>query len=212
MASKIVQSAGGSKHTNWRERIGVLAAAGVVITAIGAYWVLNTAGGTGDSSKGLLPYQALVRTLPDADQRLFHTIRQGLTAAASERAHTSAWPDAPALAARGVAPFAPTGDGADYQWARLQQGTIVDYFGQPRDPAAPAWLLEIQEPEPGMLPDTAPNDEEHHRLPDGTVLHIYVWMHRLGRQVPVEFVRQPQTSGWTEVFSEVPNPMLYNRR
>jgi hypothetical protein len=99
-----------------------------------------------------------------------------------------------------------------YQWSRFQQGTIVNYFGRPRDPSAPAWLLEIQEPEPGTPPDTAPTDDEHHRLPDGTVLHTYVWMHRYGGQVPAGFVRQPQNSGWTQVFSTPPNPVFYNRR
>ena len=66
--------------------------------------------------------------------------------------------------------------------------------------------------EPGLPPDPAPNDEEHHRLPDGTMLHIYVWMHRYGGDVPVGFVRQPQASGWTQVFSAVPNPVFYKRR
>ncbi|HEV8317229.1 MAG TPA: hypothetical protein VGQ10_07455, partial [Vicinamibacterales bacterium] len=128
------------------------------------------------------------------------------------RARTKAWPDPASLAAQGVAPFAPAGDGAAYQWSRSEQSGIVNYFGRPRDPSQPAWLLEIQEPEPGMRPDPAPLDDQHHRLPDGTTLHIYVWMHRFGGQVPVGFVRQPQTSGWIEVFSTPPNLAFYNRR
>jgi hypothetical protein len=133
-----------------------------------------------------------------------------LLSAEGDRQRTSAWPEPAALAARNVAPFA--ADGSGYEWSRLQQGSIVNYFGQPRDPSAPAWLLEVQEPEAGMLPDPAPPDEEHHRLSDGTLLHTYVWMHRYGGQVPVGFVRQPQNSGWTEVFSTPPNPVFYNRR
>ena len=116
------------------------------------------------------------------------------------------------LAARGIAPFAASNDTSGYRWTRFQQGAITNYFGQPRDPSAAAWLLEIQEPEPGMLPDPAPTDDEHHRLPDGTVLHIYVWMHRFGGQLPVGFVRQPQVSGWVEVFAAPPDPAFYNRR
>jgi len=75
-----------------------------------------------------------------------------------------------------------------------------------------AWLLEIQEPEPGAAPDPAPNDEEHHRLPDGTTLHVYVWMHRLGGQVPSGFVPQPQNTGWIEMFAQAPNPVYAIRR
>ena len=211
MANKIIQSPVGSKSEAWRERAGVIALAGGIVSVIAVYLALNAASG-GSDTKGLLPYQTLVRTLPEQDQQQFRLIREGLLAAENDRAHTSAWPDANSLGARGIAPFVPTTDGTGYQWSRLQQSGIVNYFGQPRDRSAPAWLLEIQEPEPGMPPDPAPNDEEHHRLPDGTMLHIYVWMHRYGGDVPVGFVRQPQTSGWTQVFSAVPNPVFYKRR
>jgi hypothetical protein len=63
-----------------------------------------------------------------------------------------------------------------------------------------------------MPPDPAPLDEEHHRLPDGTMLHTYIWTHRFGGQIQVGFIRQPQNSGWTEVFSTPPDPAFYNRR
>jgi hypothetical protein len=44
------------------------------------------------------------------------------------------------------------------------------------------------------------------------MLHTYVWTHRIGGQVQVGFVRQPQSSGWIEVFSTPPDPAFYNRR
>jgi len=204
---RLIQS--GSQQ--WRERAGVFALAGGIISVIAVYLAVNATGSRNDS-RGLLPYQTLARTLPEPDQRAFRAIREGLSAAESERARTKAWPDPASLAAQGVAPFAPAGDGAAYQWSRSEQSGIVNYFGRPRDPSQPAWLLEIQEPEPGMRPDPAPLDHQHHRLPDGTTLHIYVWMHRFGGQVPVGFVRQPQTSGWIEVFSTPPNLAFYNRR
>ncbi|HKB12904.1 MAG TPA: hypothetical protein VKD69_19710 [Vicinamibacterales bacterium] len=181
-----------------RERLGVAAIAAGIISIVAVYLVLNATRAR-DSAKDLLPYQVLVSTLPEPDQRAFRAIREGLLAAEAERARRGAWPDT-----------APLGDG--YRWTRLDQGVIVNYFGAPGDPAAPAWLLEIQEPEPGMLPDPAPVDDEHHRLPDGTMLHTYVWMHRYGTQVPIGFVRQPQNSGWLEVFATPPNPVYYNRR
>jgi hypothetical protein len=140
--------------------------------------------------------------LPEADQQQFRAIRESLTAAESIRAQAKRWPEVGAL----------TLPAPGYRWARLERGVVVNYLGTPDDPAQPAWLLEIQEPEPGMAPDPAPNDEEHHRLPDGTTLHVYVWTHRLGGQVASDFVAQPQNTGWVEVFSQVPNPVYAIRR
>lgn len=208
MGSQTLPSAG-SKAQGWRERAGVLIVAGGIVSVIAVYLALNA---NRDSTRDLLPYQTLVAQLPEADQRVFRSLRQGLLTAEVDRVRASAWPEPASLAARGIAPFTSEGDAAAYQWMRLQQGAIVNYFGQPRDPSAPAWLLEIQEPEPGMPPDTAPLDEEHHRLPDGTRVHTYVWMHRIGGQVPAAFVRQPQTSGWIQVYTTPPDPALYNRR
>ena len=102
--------------------------------------------------------------------------------------------------------------GPDYTWTRFERGVVINYLGRPADPARPAWLLEIQEPEPGTAPDPAPNDEEHHRLPDGTTLHVYVWTHRLGGQLASAFVAQPQNTSWVEVFAQVPNPVYAIRR
>ena len=43
-------------------------------------------------------------------------------------------------------------------------GAFVNYLGVPRRAGAPAWLVLVQEPEPGAPPDPAREDEEHHRL------------------------------------------------
>jgi hypothetical protein len=180
----------------------VFALAGVIVTLVVAYLALNSGGGVSDASKGLLPYQALASTLPEADRQQFLAMRQALLAAETGRARTSRWPE---VAAFGL-------PGGDYQWTRFARGFVTNYLGRPRDPSQPAWLLEIQEPEPGTAPDPAPNDEEHHRLPDGTTLHVYVWTHRYGGQVPADFVPQPQNTGWIEVFSKVPNPLYVIRR
>lgn len=212
MTPQTVRSPDRSTRQTWRERAGVVALAAGIVSVVAVYLALNAATGSDDATRRLLPYQTLARRLPEPDQRMFTAIRSGLLAAESDRARTSVWPDPSALAARGIGPFAAAADAAGYQWMRFQQGAITNYFGRPRDASAAAWLLEIQEPEPGMLPDPAPTDDEHHRLPDGTVLHIYVWMHRYGGQVPAGFVRQPQASGWLEVFSAPPDPAFYNRR
>lgn len=207
----VSQRIGGEDMTRkgGRERFGVIALGLAVVGGVALYLLLGP-GRSSDRARNLLPYQALVAVLPDADQQMFATLRAALIAAEETRAQSGAWPEPEALAARGIAPFS-AGSGA-YRWSRLQQATIVNYLGVPADPALPAWLVEIQEPEPGILPDTAPLDEEHHELSDGTRLHTYVWMHSYGSQVPVGFIRQPQSSGWTELFSKPPDPVFYNRR
>jgi hypothetical protein len=211
MATHIVESNAQSKSHGWRERGLVLATAAGIVSVIAVYVVVNSRNAD-ERSTSLLPYQSLVRDLPESDQQMFRSVRQGLLTAETDRARRGAWPEPSRLARRGIVPFATSANGAEYEWSRLQQGAIINYFAQPRDPAQPAWLIEIQEPEAGMPPDPAPLDEEHHRLPDGTMLHTYVWTHRFGGQVPVGFIRQPQNSGWMEVFSTPPNPAFYNRR
>jgi hypothetical protein len=199
MTTRLVQPDGAAK--GGRERIGVFALAGLVVTAVVVYLALNATTG-GDGDRRLLPYQALAAALPESDQQQFRALRERLLAAEAARARTSRWPDVTTLAL----------PGSDYTWTRFERGVVIDYLGRPTVPAKPAWLLEIQEPEPGTAPDPAPNDEEHHRLPDGTTLHVYVWTHRLGGQLASGFVPQPQNTGWVEVFSQVPNPVYAIRR
>jgi hypothetical protein len=201
MTTRLVQSSSGSRGGG-RERAGVFALAGVIVTLVVVYFALNATGGRRDESRNLLPYQTLAATLPESDQQQFRVIREQLLAAEARRARTSRWPDAAALSL----------PGSGYRWTRFERGVVTIYLGQPRDASQPAWLLEIQEPEPGMAPDPAPNDEQHHRLPDGTTLHVFVWMHRFGGDVAADFVPQPQTTGWVEVFSAVPNPVFAIRR
>ena len=200
MTTSIVQSSGENKGGG-RERAGVFALAGAIVTIVVLYLVLNQ-GSSGDSARGLLPYQALAGTLPESDREQFRAIRDQLLSAETQRVRTKRWPDVESLAF----------PGAGYTWTRFERGMVTDYLGLPKDPAQQAWLLEIQEPEPGVPPDPAPNDEEHHRLSDGTTLHTYVWTHRLGGQLQAGFVPQPQNTGWIELFTKVPSPVYAIRR
>lgn len=205
------QQVGVNTSGSSRERLGVIALGLTVVGVIAVYLVLN-ARSSSDTARDLLPYQTLVATLPEPDQQMYRTIRQGLLDAETDRIRTTAWPSPEALAARGVAPFAASDGVPAYKWSYFAQGAIMNYFGQPVDGAAPAWVIEIQEPGPGMPPDLSPVDDEHHRLPDGTMVHTYVWTHRLGGQVTAEFIRQPQSVGWMSVYATPPNPTYYNRR
>jgi hypothetical protein len=230
MSAVVVRPAVRTGAGNAVERTRVLVLGGLIVAGVGGYLFLNTTSAGRDSQRNLLPYQTLARTLPESEQSLFQALQKGQLAAEAERVRTSRWPDVPALASAGVAPFAasrsaaaqsaaaqPAGavggaNAATMRWEQFQRGTMVNYVGVPADESAPAWLLAVQEPEPGALPDPAPVDEEHHRLADGTVLHIYIWMHRYGGRVAPRFVPQPQNDGWIQVFSAPPNPVLPPRR
>jgi hypothetical protein len=180
--------------------------AALIVGGIGIYLALRVSGSGSDTQKDLLPYQVLARTLPDAEQQTFGAIRRGLADAETERGRAARWPEPAALASRGIAPFADETN--RLHWQQFQQGKTVNYIGIPSDPASPAWLLVLQEPEPNMPPDPAPLDDEHHRLADGTTMHVYVWMHQYGGRVTPAFMAQPQTQGWTEVFRVPPNPLF----
>lgn len=204
MTVREVQSPDAGSAT--REKIRLATAAALVLGGVGLYLALGS-GGDARDARNLLPYQALIRTRSAAEQQMYTAIRSALPALESTRAKTSRWPEPIVLAADGVVPFSMAA--ADrLEWHRFQQGATVQYFGSPADEAAPAWLLVIQEPEPNTPPDPAPLDDEHHRLPDGTTLHIYVWMHRIGGRVAPAFVPLPQNDGWNELFATPPNPVI----
>lgn len=200
----------GQAASSRRERVAVLALAGLIVSGIGFYLALRASDTGGNSQKNLLPYQLLARALPDSEQQIFRALRRGLLDVEAERSRLSRWPEPSALANQGVAPFAQD-DGAQFRWQRFQTGATVNYLGLPADPSSPAWMLAVKEPEPNTPPDPAPLDDEHHKLPDGTTLHIYVWMHRFGGRVAPGFVAQPQNEGWTQVFSAPPNPLFLPR-
>jgi uncharacterized protein DUF6162 len=204
MSTQEVRSPG--RSGSGRERTSILLLAALIIGGIGVYLALRVSGSGSDTQKDLLPYQVLARTLPDSEQQTFSAIRSGLAEAEAERGRQTRWPEPAALASRGIAPFA--GATGSLKWQQFQQGKIVDYLGIPSDPALPAWLLVLQEPEPNMPPDPAPPDDEHHRLPDATTLHVYVWMHQYGGRVTPGFIAQPQAQGWTQVFRVPPNPLF----
>lgn len=198
-----------SSASGAREKLGIITVGVLVLGAVGLYLALGTGGGRSESGN-LLPYQTLIRSLPTNEQQMYTAIRSALPTLETSRARTSRWPEPIVLAGDGVAPFA-NGATDKIEWQRFQRGATVTYYGQPADAAAPAWLLTIQEPEPNTPPDPAPLDDEHHRLPDGTTLHIYVWMHRIAGRLTPAFVPQPQNEGWIELFATPPNPVIVVR-
>jgi hypothetical protein len=180
-----------------------------MVVVIGVWMYMATDSGTfrkGDADKRhLLPFQALVQDRPPAEQRMFRELQEGLLEAERRRAERGSWPAVSSLAADGIPPFAldPTAkDG--YDWRLMANGTLVNYLGLPQQPDRPAWLLLVQEPEPGALPDPAREDEEHHRLTTGVMLHVSTWV-RADARVAGRLLRTPQAEGWTQLYAVGPS-------
>jgi hypothetical protein len=158
----------------------------------------------GTANRNLLPFQALVRDRPPTEQRMFRELQEGLLEAEARRSSTGEWPAVSTLAGEGIPPFAfdPTAKGSTYDWSLVRSGAVVNYVGIPRQDA-PAWLVVIQEPEPGVPPDQNYEDEEHHRLATGVMLHVSTWIHPKGR-VGTRLTRSPQTEGWMQLYAVAP--------
>lgn len=191
------------------ETLNVLKASAAVLIIVAAYLFRPSFADRSpnlqsrQSPIGLLPYQTLVRDVSAAEQRIFRELREGLLEAERVRSTTGQWPDVAGLAAEGIPPFAPdpTKKGSSYKWTSVRQDWAVNYLGVPSDPAAPAWVLVILEPEPGAPADPAPNDETHHRLPDGTTLHVSLWnIPEEKRRSGFAALRLPQNEGWTQLM------------
>ena len=187
------------------ETINVIKVAAAIVVVVAAYIFRPSFGAQSpdlqsrQSQMGLLPYQKLIRDAPPEEQRVFRELQEGLLEAERIRAQTGHWPDVTALEAEGIPPFAldPTQKIA-YKWTSVRQDWATNYLGVPSDPSQPAWVLVILEPEPGAPADPAPNDETHHRLPDGTTLHVSIWnMPEEKRRSGFAALRLPQNEGWT---------------
>ena len=181
-----------------------------MVVAIGVWMYLatdsGTFGGVSPDKRQLLPFQSLIQDRPAAEQRMFRELQEGLLEAERRRADRGTWPAVSSLAGDGIPPFAldPTAKGAQYDWHLIASGTLVNYLGLPQRPDAPAWLLVVQEPEPGAPPDPAREDEEHHRLITGVMLHVSTWV-RTDARVPTRATRTPQAEGWTQLYAVGPS-------
>jgi hypothetical protein len=186
------------------ETLNVLRASAAVVLIVAAYIFRPSFGDQSairgpQSPIGLLPFQRLIRDASPAEQRIFRELQEGLLEAERIRADTGHWPDVTTLEAEGIPPFAPDPtQKIAYKWTSVRQDWATNYLGVPADASQPAWILVILEPEPGAPADPAPNDETHHRLPDGTTLHVSIWNIAEGkRRSGFAALRLPQNEGWT---------------
>jgi hypothetical protein len=181
-----------------------------MVILIGVWMFLATNGATsrdaGNTSRHLLPFQVLIQDRPSIEQRMFRELQEGLLEAEARRGDRGTWPAVSSLAADGIPPFAldPTAKGGLYDWRLTVSGAYVNYLGLPRRSDAPAWLVLVQEPEPGAPPDPAREDEEHHRLITGDMLHVSTWV-RADARVAGRIIRAPQAEGWTQLYAVGPS-------
>jgi hypothetical protein len=124
------------------------------------------------------PFERRFQDLPFDDQRVYRALSEGVVEAERIRSSTGRWPSADALAASGVPPFAPDPlDRAGYAWRSVQTGTKTDYIGTPSAASGrETFFALVVEPDPGTPDDPSqPADEVHHRLGDGTMIHVTIW-------------------------------------
>jgi hypothetical protein len=187
-----------------REAANVLRMAAVILIATWIYLANTAMPRTGPAAgAGLIAYQKLFSSLEPREQRMFRSLHEGLLEAENVRSSSGAWPAPAALAGQGIPPFAadPIASREKYTWTLHQEGNLVNYLGLPAAAQLPAFLLSIQEPTSGASVDTAPNDEQHHRLTNGEVLHVAVWMHGEGAKLSDALVRQPESAGWAQLLA-----------
>jgi hypothetical protein len=187
------------------ELTNVVRGGAMVVIAVWVYLAATLGNGT-DVRRSLLPFQTLVQNRPAAEQQMFLELQEGLIEAEGLRSTTGAWPSVDSLITSGIPPFAPdpTAKTAVYRWTLIHAGAYVNYLGVPDRAEVPAWVVLVQEPEAGVPPDQAFEDEEHHRLLDGTMLHVSTWSHVNGLTVPVRLTTIPQAEGWTQIYAVGP--------
>ena len=188
-----------------QELTHVVRSSAFVIVGVWMY-LAATLGNGADARRSLLPFQTLVQNRQPSDQRMFRELQEGLLEAEGVRSATGEWPAVESLVESGIPPFAPdpTAKTANYRWSLLRGGAYVTYLGIPDRPGAAAWVLLLQEPEPGVPPDQNFEDEEHHRLLDGTMLHVSTWTHADGAAIPVRLTTMPQAEGWMQIYAVPP--------
>ncbi|MGC4083072.1 MAG: hypothetical protein QM736_13420 [Vicinamibacterales bacterium] len=187
------------------ELLSVMRVAMAVVVIVWTYVALTTGAASGAGPRNMLPFQRLVADRPFDEQRMFRELQEGLLEAEAVRAQDGSWPLPSVLADAGVPPFAPDPTRKiGYTWNLIASGGMVNYLGVADHGAAPAWLLLIQEPTPGVPPDQTFEDEEHHRLATGEMLHVSEWVHTSGNP-EARIVRMPQAEGWLQIYAVGPS-------
>ncbi len=154
-----------------------------------------------DPAAGLQADEIAFSKLDADEQRVFRRALEGLAEAEDVRSATGKWPAIEELAARGVAPFTPDPiDRHGYRWTLVRDRYVVNYIGIPTPPERPTLIIAGVEPEPGAA-ELAEVDETHHKLADGTLIHVGVYRGPL-RTAPAGPLSQfPFIDGWRRIVA-----------
>lgn len=154
------------------------------------------------------PFVRRFADLPAVDQRVFTSLREGIGEAERRRSSTGKWPDVETLAADGIPPFAPDPIDRDgLVWAMRSEKQVVNYVGAPRDGAKrTTFVVVLTEPDGSgpAVPSETPADEVHHRLDNGMLLHVAVFV---GDGLPPPAGVAPTMSfsdGWLQALAGSP--------
>jgi hypothetical protein len=188
----VVRPDNGARESYW-----VLQA--IVVIAIGSTLAAASRRAPPGTPESLALYQKLFREQPGPVQRVYRDLVSGLEDAMRLRTPKDGWPSVETLRAEFVPPFRGNGE---LRWELRRKAGIVNYLGVPKEGSpSPAFLLLIQEniPHPG----TPVLDEFHRKAPDGSLLHVGIWIHSAAPSVS-EVLVVPERQGWTEIVTGAP--------
>lgn len=151
-----------------------------------------------DPAAGLMADEIAFSRLDAEEQRLFRRALEGLAEVEDVRNAKGAWPTIEELSTRGVAPFAPDPiDRAGYRWTLVRDRLVTNYIGIPST-ARPTLVIAAVEPEAGLA-EVTEVDETHHKLADGTMIHVGIYRGEL-RAVPATPISQFSFGdGWRRI-------------
>lgn len=153
------------------------------ITVVSAIAIQASRPSKADPASSLMADEIAFAKLDADEQRLFRRALEGLAEVEDQRSAKGAWPALEELAERGVAPFAPDPiDRHGYRWTLIRDRLITNYVGIPTNADRPTLVIACVEPEAGAA-EVAEVDETHHKLADGTMIHVGIYRGSL-RAVP----------------------------
>lgn len=156
-----------------------------------------------DPASGLQADEIAFAKLDADEQRLYRSSLEGLSELEDARNAKGAWPAIEELAARFVPPFAEDPlDRFGYRWTMLRDKLVVNYIGIPRDDARPTLVIAAVEPEPGAA-EVAEVDETHHKLADGTLIHVGIYRGTLRTAPSAPMSQFSFGEGWRRIVGVV---------
>ena len=175
-----------------------------LVVAIGSLLVIGRTGFKRGKLEPVATYQVRFRELTSKEQRIYREMGEGLSEAERVRGEKGAWPSVARLAADGIPPFAPDPLARDLTWSLRREGSLFGYVGESGS-SGPAYLIWIQEPEPGVPgdPPNTPADEVHHPIAGGIILHVGSWI-RARSPAPAGVPLRPWMHDWKQVIFQAP--------